>query len=227
MDVSHDLDYLMRELIAEPPPSRPLNPRRTALLIIDMQYLDASREYGLGRIARERGKAHLYEPRFARIDEIVPRIAELAAECRRHGVTVIHLRVASTLPRAADAPPGLRGMECVEGSKEAEFLEELAPQPGDVVISKTSVSAFTSTNIDWQLRNLGIETLIATGIVTSGCVELTMRDAADRGYRGVVVEDGCGANSPELHRAAIERLSHGQLRAAPAAEVIRELAAVR
>lgn len=223
MEVRHDLDYLVRDLIAEPRPATAIDPRRTALLIIDMQYLDASRDHGLGRLARERGKAHLFDYRFSRIDEIVPRIAQLAEECRRRGATVIHLRVASALPRAGDGGAQLRGMECVEGSREAEFLDGLTPHSGDAVISKTSVSAFTSTNIDWLLRNLGVETVIGTGIVTSGCVELTMRDAADRGYRGIVVEDGCGANSEEIHRAALERMSHGFLRVATAADVIGEL----
>jgi nicotinamidase-related amidase len=131
--------------------------------------------------------------------------------------------VAAGLPDARDASYRHRGMRCVEGSKEAEILEELSPRPGDLVISKTTASAFPSTNLEWVLKNLGINTLIGTGIVTSGCVEHTMREAGDRGYLGIVVEDGCGGNSEELHQAALGRMSHGPLTVKSSEDVITDL----
>lgn len=79
----------------------------------------------------------------------------------------------------------------------------MKPLPGEIVISKTSSSAFNSTAIDQMLPNLGIQYLIACGVVTNGCVDLTVRDAADRNYRVIVAHDACAAMSPQIHQAAL------------------------
>lgn len=70
------------------------------------------------------------------------------------------------------------------------------------------------------MRNLGIEHLLITGIVTNGCVELTARDAADRGYWVTLVSDGCAASTPELHANALERMTDGGLIAAKTTEEV-------
>jgi nicotinamidase-related amidase len=216
-----ELDYLARDLMAgshlEHPP---LEPAQTAVLVIDMQYLDASRDHGLGLRAQEAGVADRFEHRFARIDEIVPRIRRLIDDCRDLGVTIVHIRVANQ--------PGVELRDgaislCTEGDEDAEFLPELEPQEGDLVLSKQSVSAWTSTSIDALLRERGIRAVVGCGIVTSGCVELTMRDAADHGFLGVVVGDCCGANTPDAHRAALERMSRGPLRVLDSEAVAAEL----
>jgi len=212
------------DLVANAPEPPPLDPRTTALLIIDLQYLDAHPDHGLGQTAREQGRASVLEYRFARIEEILPRIQRLADGCRRAGVRVIYVKIATLLPDGSDGSPSLRGLACVEGSKEAEILAPIAPKPGDLVLTKSSLSAFTSSPIDEVLRHLGIRTLIGTGIVTNGCVELTMRDAADRGYFGILVDDCCGANSERLHRDALERMDRGLLRAASSETVLADLA---
>lgn len=213
--------------IAPTPEPPPFEPTRTAMLIIDMQYVCASREHGLGHLAATRGDSDALSYRFDRIEEITPRISNLAQCCREIGVQVIHVKIATGLPDGRDASPSLRGLWCVEGSKEAEILDELKPWTGDLVIAKKSISAFNSTNIDQTLRNLGVHTLIATGVVTNGCVELTIRDAADRGYFGIVVDDCCGANSEELHLNAIDRLNAGLLRVSNSENVMALLNTVR
>ena len=214
------------EIVMPAPPAPPLDPRQTALLIIDLQYVCASRDHGLGRAARDQGNADALRYRFDRIDEIVPRVGWLAQGCRDAGVQVIYVRVATGLPDGRDGSPSLRGLWCAEGSREAEILDELAPQEGDLVLSKKSISAFTTTSIDQTLRHLGIRTLIATGVVTNGCVELTVRDAADHGYHVIVVDDCCGANSEALHLDALERLDRGLLRVRQGEDVLRDLGCV-
>lgn len=211
------------DLVAEAPRPPRMAPADTALLVIDLQYLDADPGYGLGLRARAQGREAALSYRFERVARILPNIQRLADACRAVGVKVIYIRIATALPDGSDGSPSLRGLHCLPTSREAEILEPIAPQPGDIVLTKSSLSAFTTSDLDQVLRNLGIRTLIGTGIVTNGCVELTMRDAADRGYYGVLVDDCCAANSAKLHQDALQRMDRGFLRVSTCDQVLREL----
>jgi nicotinamidase-related amidase len=79
----------------------------------------------------------------------------------------------------------------------------LEPRPGELVVNKTTYGTFTSTGLDHALRSLGITSLVVGGVVTNVCVETTARDAADRGYEVVLLDDGCAAFSPEAHEATL------------------------
>src|SRR5262249_26110742 len=83
------------------------------------------------------------------------------------------------------------------------MIPMLAPAADDIVLPKTSSGVFNSTNIDYVLRNLGIETLIVAGIMTDQCVDMAVRDAADRGYLVTCVGDACAAATEERHAAAL------------------------
>jgi nicotinamidase-related amidase len=82
----------------------------------------------------------------------------------------------------------------------------LAPRPGDVVVRKTRVGAFSTTDLDAQLRERGVDTLILAGISTSGVVLSTTRDAYDRDYAIVVLADACADPNAEVHDFLIERI---------------------
>jgi len=82
-------------------------------------------------------------------------------------------------------------------------MATIAPQPGELIINKTSMSAFSSTAIDQTLRNLGIGTLVVVGVSTECCVAATAHDAADRGYHVLLVEDGCRAVTPYLQESSL------------------------
>jgi len=75
------------------------------------------------------------------------------------------------------------------------------------VLTKTCGGVFNGTNIEYVLRNLGITNLIVVGVITSGCVEVAVRDAADRGFAVTVIEDACSSWSEEMERAAIRAMS--------------------
>ena len=77
--------------------------------------------------------------------------------------------------------------------------DRLAPEPGDIVVRKTRVGAFSTTDLDEQLRQRGISTVVLAGISTSGVVLSTVRDAADRDYRIIVLADGCADFDAEVH----------------------------
>jgi len=212
------------DVVVDAPPPPPLDPQSTALLVIDLQYLDASPDHGLALMASANSRPEVFRHRFERIEQILPNVARVADVCRRVGAAVIYVRIVTGRTDGSDGSPSLRGLHCVDGSREAQILDQIAPQPGDIVLSKSSISAFTSSPIDQTLRNLGITTLLGAGIVTNGCVELTMRDAADRGYFGVLLEDCCGANTPTLHSEALGRMDRGLLRVRSSDDVISELA---
>ena len=89
------------------------------------------------------------------------------------------------------------------GTFEHELIEQLQPRPDELVVDKNTSSAFNSTGIEWLLRNMGIETLVVVGMATDMCVETTARDAADRGFDVVVVEDATATFFEHHHRAAL------------------------
>ncbi len=197
-------------------------PGKTALVIIDMQYLDAHRDYGFGQEARERGMWDELSYRFDQIDAIIPNIQQVQRACRAAGIEVIHVRVAGYTRDGRDAPLSMRrpGMPPRFDSKEAQILDELAPVGDEIVLSKTTTSAFTSTTIDFILRTMGIEALLICGVITPGCVAITAKDASDRGYGVVVIGDGCAANSQASHDAALESMNQYRMRVKNTQEVL-------
>jgi nicotinamidase-related amidase len=179
-----------------------------ALLVVDMQYFDAHRDWGEGRTAKELGVATYFDDYFRQIDDITPRIAALLDASRARRVEVMHLRVAELTCDSRDV--GLkqlvRGLVVPADSKEAEFLEGLEPQGDEIVISKSASGVFPSTSFDRTLRNIGIRTLIFTGTSTSGCVQSAIYDALDLGYRVVLVADACADATMAAQAQALQGL---------------------
>ena len=89
-----------------------------------------------------------------------------------------------------------------------EIIEELAPLPHEILLSKSCSGVFAGTNLDFLLRRLGVTSLIVGGVVTNGCVEHAVIHGHDLGYACVLVADGCGALTDEIHENALERLEH-------------------
>ncbi len=191
-------------------------PERTALVLIDMQYLDAHRSYGLGKVLLDKfpDVGRYYVDRLERL--VVPNQQTLLELFREHALRIVHITVGAHLPDNSDWVPlrreaderaeretGTRPVVYPVGSFEHSILTELQPRPGELVINKVSRSAFTSTGIDQILRNIGLDTLIVTGVATNSCVEMTSRDAADRGYKCVLVEDACATFTQEMHDAVM------------------------
>jgi nicotinamidase-related amidase len=186
-----------------------------------MQYLDADWDWGMCRQARKAGfEGDLLYYRD-RLLTIVPRIRQLQDACRAKGVEVIHAKIQSLKPDGRDrgaAHKGL-GMHAAPGTREAEILNELKPLADEVVLTKTTSSAFNGTALDRVLRSLGVENLILCGVFTTNCVESAARDGADLGYSCIVVEDACGALLEEMHQASIRVMRNVYARIRTADEV--------
>ncbi|CAF1110144.1 unnamed protein product [Adineta steineri] len=89
---------------------------------------------------------------------------------------------------------------------DAAFHKNVAPQAGDIVVRKTRVGAFSTTDLDQQLRQRGITNLILAGVSTSGAVLSTVRDAADRDYQLYILVDGTADLDPEVHDILIKKI---------------------
>ena len=182
-----------------------------ALLVIDLQYLTASRHHGSFRRLAESGIGEAAEYAIKRIEEVVvPNVALLADAFRERGAPVIFARCASLRGDGSDqtARHRAQGLVCSTDSKEAQILEALGPEEGDVVITKSGSGCFTSTNLDHMLRNMRVDSLVVAGMWTNSCVETTVRHAGDLDYRALVVEDGCVAMTRENHRNALAYLDN-------------------
>jgi biuret amidohydrolase len=213
-------------------PGFALDPHTVALVVVDMQYASGSRDHGLGRGLKARGQEALGAYRFDRIERtVVPTIQRLLAFFRDRGLKLVYLTVGSELPDYSDLLPHMRAFAesagNTRGNHEHEILDALAPRPGEAVLNKTTMSAFHSTGFERLVRAWGIEQLVFTGISTNSCVEGTARDAADRGFRCLLVEDGCGAASQALHDATCTNFARLLGRVASSAQVLAELQAAR
>jgi nicotinamidase-related amidase len=118
-----------------------------------------------------------------------------------------------------------RGLEppyAKPGSREMSVLDEIAPRDGEPVIAKVGASAFTASTIERVLFTFGVRQLVFGGVATNYCVQSTLRDASDRGYDCVLVEDACADVTPEIHEIGI-RSTSPFCRVETAAAVVSEL----
>lgn len=202
-----------------PWPSFEVDWRRAALLVIDYQNYGCNPDVGLMPMLVEQfpDVAGYYLPRVTNVT--VPNTRRLLEAFRQAGREVVYTRHGALLPDGRDMilRRRTRDRDAVEmtdrpalwpkGSFEHEVVAELAPLERELVIDKNASSAFNGTGIDQLLRNMGLETLVITGMATDMCVETTARDAADRGYHVIVVEDAVATFFSEHHRAALSGLA--------------------
>ena len=189
---------------------RAIRSQHTALLVIDMQYLDAARGYGVFADVEKSGvPVEAQEYYFSTLEDIViPNIQKLQACFRDCGLETIHIRIQALTQNGRDRSLGHKRLKLLArpGSKEAEFLEEVAPVGDEIVINKTASGVFSSTNLYYILNNLKIDSLFVTGVYTNECVSTTVRDAADLGFLVTLIDDGCTTVTPELHASSTATL---------------------
>ena len=193
--------------IAAEPFEYRLAPGRTALVVIDMQR-DFVEPGGFGAsLGNDVSLLH----------SAIGPIAALLAAWRARGWRVLHTREAHR-PDLSDCPPskrergepslrigevGAMGRLLVAGEPGTEIIPALAPAPGEWVIDKPGKGMFWATGLHERLQADGITHLLFTGVTTEVCVQTSMREANDRGYEGLLVEDGTESYFPEFKAATI------------------------
>jgi nicotinamidase-related amidase len=183
---------------------------RTALVIIDMQR-DFLEPGGFGETLGND---------VSQLARAVKPIAALLEAARGMGMLVVHTREGH-LPDLSDAPPakiargapslrigdeGPMGRILIRGEAGHDIIPELYPLDSEIVIDKPGKGAFYATEFGDVLEKFGIETLLVCGVTTEVCVNTTVREANDRGYRCVVISDGCASYFPEFHEMGLKMI---------------------
>jgi biuret amidohydrolase len=187
------------------------DPARTALVVIDMQR-DFLEPGGFGAALGND---------VSRLAPVVPVVGRLLEAFRARGMPVVHTKECHR-PDLSDCPPAKRsrgrgklcigdpgpmGRILIEGEPGNDFVESLRPAADELVIAKPGKGAFYATELDRELSRRGITHLIVTGVTTEVCVQTTMREANDRGYECLLVEDGTGSYFPEFKAAAVAMMT--------------------
>jgi nicotinamidase-related amidase len=152
-------------------------------------------------------------------------VSRLQEAFRRFDLEVIHTRIQSHTADGRDRSPGHKrlGLHAPPGSKEAEFLEQVAPVGDEIIINKTASGVFSSTNIAYILRNMQITGLFVVGVYSNECVSTAIRDACDLGFYVTLISDGCATVTPELQKATITTMKDRYARVISAKEAVEEL----
>jgi nicotinamidase-related amidase len=188
---------------AEEPADIALDPATTALLVIDVQDVYLAPKDTPQETAR-------WQPFYDRMRQtVIPNIARLIAESRSRGVEVIYARIACHKRDGRDRSlsqkkPGFNYLLLPKDLPEGQIVREIAPQGDEIVVTKTTDSALTGTNLRLLLRNMDIRDVVCVGIFTDQCVSSTVRSLVDESFGVVVVDDCCAAATMELHRHELE-----------------------
>jgi nicotinamidase-related amidase len=177
-----------------------IGPKTTALLVMDYQ------PAVLGMLGES-------------APALLARVGEAIRSARAHGVLIAYVRVAFDDADYDSVPPHTRfatilkavGKGFHSDAPATAVHDNIAPQAGDIVVRKTRFGAFSTTDLDRQLKDRGIITLLLAGISTSGVVLSTVPDAVDRDYQVIVVADACADPKPEVHEFLIGTMfpAHG------------------
>jgi nicotinamidase-related amidase len=220
-------DFYLESIIENPEREENLKLKHIALLVIDMQYLDAARGFGVFAETGKSGVPPESEDYYFYMLEnsVVPNIQKLQSLFRKRNLEVIHTRIQSLTKDGRDRSAGHKrlGLLAAPGTREADFLDEIAPVGDEIIINKTASGVFTSTNLEYILKNIGVNTLYVCGVYTNECVSTTVRDASDLGFFVNLIDDACTTVTEEFHDFTIRILKDRYARVLTTDEAIEEL----
>lgn len=209
--MSWKTDFRSLYYVGAPEPDDPvLSPKETALLVIDIQntYLDRPDRSSLS--PEEQARFDLWTPFHERMRKsVIPNTARMLDLARKHGIECLFARIACHTKDGRDRSlsqklPGWNNLLLPKNEVPSQLVPELQPAGDEIVVTKTTDSALTGTNLRLILHNLGIKTVVCAGIFTDQCVSSTVRSLADESYQVIVLEDCCAAATEELHRKELE-----------------------
>ena len=183
---------------------------QVALLVIDVQNVYLTRPDPATLDAAGRAHYEAWTPFHQRMHAtVIPTIQTLLDRFRRDGHEVLFARIACHTNDGRDRSlsqklPGWNNLLLPKNAWESQIVPQIAPDRDEIVLTKTTDSALTGTNLRLLLANLGISHVICCGIFTDQCISSTVRSLADESFAVTVIEDGCAAGSHELHRNELE-----------------------
>jgi nicotinamidase-related amidase len=163
---------------------------KTALIVVDM--------------IKDNVGMHLSAKKSNEFTKIIPNIQRLLQVCRKRGIPVVFANdsfLEGDLLFSGPMKP-----HAIRGTQGTQVIEELGPEPGDMVLEKRRMSAFFRTDLDMTLRLWNVDTILVTGISTPGCVYLTAMDGFSNDFKVVMLEDCCAAHRPEIHENFLSAL---------------------
>ena len=203
----------------------PLEPGRAALLIVDVQNYCCERSGSAFDGMDEAYFEVKYGDYFRRLEsQTIPNLQVLIAACRAAGVEVIYTVIEALTRDGRDRGLDYKitGLLVPRGSPDGRVIDAIAPGDDEIVLPKSASSVFNSTNIEYVLRNLGIERLAICGVYTEQCVESAVRDACDRGFLVTLVGDACTTPSQTAHDNSLKAIK-GYCRTVDTADLVAEL----
>jgi nicotinamidase-related amidase len=194
-----------------PEPDDPvLNPKETALLVIDVQNTYVERPERASLSPEEQERHDLWTPFHERMRKsVIPNTAKMLDFARARGIECLFARIACHTSDGRDRSlsqkmPGWNNLLLPKHEHPSQLVPELQPVNDEIVVTKTTDSALTGTNLRLILHNLGIKTVICCGIFTDQCVSSTVRSLADESYAVIVLEDCCAAATDDIHLKELE-----------------------
>ncbi|MBM3520601.1 MAG: cysteine hydrolase family protein [Alphaproteobacteria bacterium] len=194
-----------------PAPDDPaIDPKSTALLVIDIQNTYLARPDRDALSPEDQRRYDLWTPFHERMRKsVIPKTAEMLDFARARGIECLFARIACHTKDGRDRSlsqklPGWNNLLLPKNEEPSQLVPALNPIGDEIVVTKTTDSALTGTNLRLILHNLGIKTVICAGIFTDQCVSSTVRSLADESYQVIVLEDCCAAATDELHGKELE-----------------------
>jgi biuret amidohydrolase len=194
-----------------PEPDDPkLERGKLALLVIDIQNVYLTRPDPATLDAVGRAAYDAWTPFHERMHTtVLPTVRRLLERFRGDGHEVLFARIACQTQDGRDRSlsqklPGWNNLLLPKDEWQSQIVPQIAPQGDEIVVTKTTDSALTGTNLRLLLTNVGISQVICCGIFTDQCISSSVRSLADESFSVIVIEDGCAAGSNALHRHELE-----------------------
>ncbi|MDF0498436.1 isochorismatase family cysteine hydrolase [Bradyrhizobium yuanmingense] len=207
----------------------PLDPKRSALLFIDVQNFCVRRDGGEFKAVPDADIIGKYAYYFERLKSVaIPNMVRLQAAFRTARIEVLYTVIESLTRDGRDRSLDYKitGFNVPKGAWDGKVIDELAPGDDEIVLPKSSSSVFVSTHIDYLLRNLNVKQLVLAGVVTDQCVESAVRDACDIGYLVTLVPDACATYSQVRHDNTLRAIK-GYCRQVSTEALIKEIGVLR
>lgn len=191
-----------------------VNPRKTALIVIDMQHVFITRKRYDNPTPLQLDDMQRWEQFYKAIDEVVvPNNKRLLDYFRANGLEVIFCKIIARKKSGSDRSlvqkaTGYNELLLLPGDPLGEIVPELKPMEDEIIITKTTDSALTGSSLRLTLHNMGIDTCVVTGVLTDQCVSGTVRTLADESYKVWLVEDACRASTAQIQANELEILNN-------------------